>query len=425
MSTTYTIHPVKKLQGNIQIPASKSHAQRVLALALINIHETYVTGIGDSDDEKAALDVLNRLGAQVEKSGDSARIKGVALDKIEENITIHFGESGLSSRMFTPILSNISSKVHLDGSGSLLSRPMDFFQHVFDLLKVDFSSNEGKLPFTLSGPIHPASITVDGSLSSQFITGIVYGFIASKKLGKCTLHIQDPTSIPYIELSLHTLRQFGVELEWNSGNIAFNGPYSLSPTNVSIEGDWSSASFFLVAAALMGEIHIPNLSMNSFQADKALVQALQDFGAELDFSNGILVRKRESRSFEFDATHCPDLFPPLAVLAAKGTNTSKIKGVHRLTHKESNRTNALLTEFKKMGVSIEIIEDTMHIHPCQNVIGAIIDTHHDHRIAMACAILGLTANSPTQIENPMVVSKSFPSFYKLLEEYCENIQTTL
>jgi 3-phosphoshikimate 1-carboxyvinyltransferase len=245
---------------------------------------------------------------------------------------------------------------------------------------------------------------------------LILGFVASPFLKNEIIEVVNPTSIPYIELTLDVLRSFGVELKFEKNKIQFAGPYQLKQTEIEIEGDWSSASFFLVAAAILGDITIHGLNIESKQADRKILEALKDFGAEISIENGVQIIKNQSKAFDFDATHCPDLFPPLAVLASFGAGESKIKGVSRLLHKESNRAHTIQSELTKMGAKITIFDDEMRIQGIEKVNSAEINPHGDHRIAMACAIMALKADKPTIINDSKVVNKSFPDFFDYLEK---------
>jgi len=411
----YIVSPVQEFVGHIDVPASKSHAQRALALALISQEKSTLHGIGRSADELAALSVLKQAGCSIKHVGDALEITGIDLDQLDSGVYA-FGESGLCSRMLTPILSNAKSPLTLSGEGSLLVRPMHFFESFFHNTNVHITTSSGCLPLKIQGPLKPKHVTLDGSLSSQFITGVIYGYIASKHLDQVTLQVDNPTSVPYIELSLSTLKSFGVDLRFTNNTINFDGPYRLASCDLTIEGDWSSASFFMVAAAINGTIHFSNLDLNSKQADKRILDAIIKFGAQVHVDETITVSRQENYAFDFDATHCPDLFPPLAVLASQANGACRIRGVHRLLHKESNRSQAIQQEFEKFGITVEIIGDEMVIFPQHELkTPKTINTHNDHRIAMACAILGTLCKEPVQLEEAHVVNKSFPTFYDLLE----------
>lgn len=412
MSKMQHIYP-SKIAGEVVIPASKSFTQRALTCALIAKGKTLIHNAGDSDDEMAVLKLIQDAGAKVTRLPDALLIESEGFDPTRPlSLSIH--ESGLATRMLTPVLANSSKPIQLTGKGSILNRPMDFFDEVLRDLEVEFASNEGKLPFHFTGKLKPKSRTIDGSLSSQFITGLIYGYVASDQLRKEIITIENPTSVPYIHLTLEVLKSFGVELKFENNQICFDGPYELKGTNLAVEGDWSSASFLLVAGAIAGEVKVKNLSLTSEQADKRMLDALKDFGATVLTSNDtVYIKQKEKKGFDFDATHCPDLFPPLAVLASYAKTSSRIKGVHRLTHKESNRTEAILSELGKMGAIIDVEEDTMIIHPAEEIKSATIDPHGDHRMAMAASVMALGAKTSSRILKSTVVNKSFPTFFDL------------
>ena len=409
------IFPVNSINGSFQIPASKSHGQRVLACALINKNQTSIEGLGNSDDEQGLLQLISDAGAKIERNQGELIVEGIEFSEISDlNLTCR--ESGLAARMITPVLANASSFIRLDGNGSLLNRPMNQFDEVMNRLEVNFQSNEGKLPFEIHGPLIPRNIEIDGSLSSQFITGLIFGYVASPFLRKERIVVKNPTSIPYIEFTLHVLRCFGVELNFEENTIQFAGPYELTKTEIAIEGDWSSASFFLVAAAILGDINIHGLNLDSKQADIKILEALTDFGADIQLEKGVRVVKKNSNAFTFDATNCPDLFPPLAVLASFAKGESQIIGVSRLIHKESDRAQTIQSELSKLGAQISIAEDVMYIQGIEKATATEVNSHGDHRIAMACAIMALRAEGSTKIKNSEAVNKSFPDFFEYLEK---------
>jgi 3-phosphoshikimate 1-carboxyvinyltransferase len=207
-----------------------------------------------------------------------------------------------------------------------------------------------------------------------------------------------------------------VELKFEENTIQFAGPYELTKTEIAIEGDWSSASFFLVAAAILGDITIHGLNLDSKQADIKILEALTEFGADIQLEKGVRVVKKNSNAFTFDATNCPDLFPPLAVLASFAKGESQIIGVSRLIYKESNRAQTIQSELSKLGAQISIAEDVMYIQGIEKAIATEVNSHGDHRIAMACAIMALRAEGSTTIKNSEAVNKSFPDFFEYLEK---------
>lgn len=408
------INPSIGIDGTIKIPASKSFGQRSYAAALLVKGETIVHNFGNSDDENAALEIIQQAGAKVNFISEnqlSIQSDGI----IHKDLDVNCGESGLSARMFTPLLSVNSETVNIFAKGTLLSRPMHFFDEVFTDLKVQFESNQGRLPFKMKGPIIPENCVIDGSLSSQFITGLIYAYVASSNTKKVQIEIKNPTSIPYILLTLQVLSEFGVDIKFEKNILFFDGTYVLKPTSVSVEGDWSSASFLLVAAAISGSITIENLDINSSQADKKIIEALRDFGAEVTIQEtSVTVVQKERNPFRFDATHCPDLFPPLAVLAMFSEGVSTLKGVKRLANKESNRAVAIEQELGKMGAKIVVENNDMFVKGIDNSKAATVHSRGDHRIAMACAVAALKANGPVKIQEAQAINKSYPAFYEHL-----------
>ena len=410
-----TIKPANRISGIINIPSSKSHAQRAAACSLISKESTTILNFGDSKDELTALQILKQSNKII--SHEKKIIKIASSSNFDfKNKNISFNEAGLSCRLFTPILANSEQHLILNGNGSLLKRPMEIFNSVFKKLSVNFSSKNNKLPFTINGPINPKSISIDGSLSSQFISGLIYAYVGSDKLKTETIKIKNPKSVPYIELSLDVLKSFGVDLKLNKNTIHFNGPYNLKPTSITIENDWSSASFFIVAAAILGNITIKNINPNSKQADIKILSVIEEFGANVSWNkNDLNISKNKCLSFDFDASNSPDLFPPLAVLASFGSKTSSIKGVERLYAKESNRAQTINSELSKLGANIKISKDTMFVSPRSAPVNFNVSSCNDHRIAMAASIFALMLNKPTLIKDSSAVNKSFPSFYKLLD----------
>lgn len=407
------------LKGTIQAPASKSSMQRACAAALVKKGVTIIENPGHSNDDKAALDIILRLGAKATHEGNEWRIESDGVKPVAE--AINCGESGLSIRMFTPLAALSEKAITINGSGSLVTRPMDFFDAILPQLDVAIKSKDGKLPLVLQGPLRPGDIEVDGSLSSQFLTGLLLAYAASDATN-VSIQVNNLKSKPYIDLTLDVMKQFGLKLPENRNyeEFVFGGATENSnsneTTNYTVEGDWSGGAFLLVAGAISGHITIRGLDLASTQADKKIIDALMDANAGIAIEGkSIQMHAAKMKAFHFDATDCPDLFPPLVALAAYCNGQSTIKGVSRLAHKESNRALTLQEEFGKMGVQVDLDDDTMTIQGGSGVKGAVVHSRHDHRIAMACAVAALQAEGETAIEEAQAVNKSYPDFYKNLK----------
>jgi 3-phosphoshikimate 1-carboxyvinyltransferase len=316
--------------------------------------------------------------------------------------------------MFTPIAALSAEELTITGSGSLRTRPMNFFDEIFPQLGIRIKSDNGKLPMVIQGPLQPRNIEVDGSLSSQFLTGLLMAYSAAGAKD-VTITVRDLKSKPYIDLTLKVLKDFG----WNVVNndhksFYFPGDNELQKETLHyrVEGDWSGAAFLLVAGAIAGDIVIKGLDPFSTQADKAVLLAMQSAGVSMSITpDQIEVRRSPLKAFHFDATECPDLFPPLVALASVCEGKTVIEGARRLTHKESDRALTLQQEFGKMGVGIELQDDLMIIEGVKQLSAAITHSRHDHRIAMACAVAALRADGPVVIEEAEAINKSYPDFY--------------
>ena len=408
------------IKGTLQAPASKSSMQRACAAALLRRGVTVLHNPGHSHDDLAALDTIQKLGARVEGGKDGTlTISSKGVDPVSE--LINCGESGLGVRMFTPIAALSGKPLVINGKGSLLTRPLHFFDDIFPQLGIRIHSNQGHLPLSIQGPLQPADITVDGSLSSQFLTGLLMAFASAGAEGK-VIRVNDLKSKPYIDLTMSVLRHFGWKVTHRAHEtFHFEGsptPAEADPLHYTVEGDWSGGAFLLVAGAIAGPVDIEGLDPDSTQADKAVLKALTDAGAALSINgNSITVTPQSLKAFSFDATDCPDLFPPLVALAAYCNGTTVLRGVRRLQHKESDRATTLQQEFGKLGIHITLEGDFMHVHGGTGVSGGQVTSHNDHRIAMACAVAALKATAPVTIAQAQAIDKSYTDFYQHLRAW--------
>ncbi len=398
------------VDGRVSANASKSAMQRAIAATLMANGHSTINNPGLSNDCVAAMKVAEGLGATVKFQND--RVEIISHGVNPHSSVINCGESGLGIRMFTPIAALSSKEITIEGEGSLRNRPVDFFEEVLPALSVDCKTKDGKPPLKIRGPLEAKNITVDGSLSSQFLTGLLmaYGAVAENK----TITVENLTSRPYIELTLRLMQHFGVRVEHeNLERFHFGVRQRYRARDYMVEGDWSGAAFLLVAGAIGGEIEVDNLNVLSAQSDTAILEALEKAGAKVVRGMfAIVVEKAPLKAFEFDATQCPDLFPPLVALAANCKGVTKIKGARRLVHKESNRSEALQEEFGKMGIEVKVEGDDMFITGGTGIRTAAVHSHNDHRVAMACATAALNADGPVKIAVAEAVNKSYPEFWK-------------
>ena len=406
----------RTVRGTIKPPASKSVMQRAIAISALAQGTSHLFGYSSSNDSDAALKIAENLGATVSVDGEQVTIVGGLKPK---TLTLNCGEAGLGIRMFTPIASLWHEAITLQGEGSLKKRPVDVLEAPLRQLGVQISTNNGFVPVQVCGPMLGGYANVDGSLSSQILTGLLIAAPYARK--DVILCVKDLKSKPYIDITLDMMKKFGVSVgrhDYDSFVIPAEQTYKAQ--DFCVEGDWSGAAFLLVAAALNGDVTVENISMDSCQADKAIVDALLKVGAKVVINNNsISVAHSQLHAFSFDATECPDLFPPLVSLAAHCDGATKIQGVSRLAHKESNRALVLQQEFAKLGTKIDLDGDMMIIHG-GTLQGGKMHANNDHRIAMAGAVAALLAQSSVEIENPECVAKSYPEFWEDLEKMQKN-----
>lgn len=401
-----------QIEGEAAAPPSKSLMIRAAAGGLLAQGETVILNPSGCDDARAVLRVIESLGASITPVKKAVRIQG-GLAPGASLITC--GESGLCLRMMTPIAALTDGILTLTGGGTLRKRPMDMVIAPLKALGTYCITNDGYPPIRIRGPLQGGKVEVDGSLSSQFITGLLMALPLC--LEDSEVIVSALNSRPYIDLTLAMLRRFGIEIESDMEYSRFRipGRQSYQPMTYSVEGDWSGASFLLTAGALAGRVDVTGLALDSLQGDRRVLEALESAGAKVSATpERIRVEAAELKGFDFDATECPDLFPPLAALACGCQGRSTIRGVERLRHKESDRALAIVEELKKLGGKFRVTSSRMEITGT-TLRGGEMDSRNDHRIAMAGAVAGLVAREGVAITNWQAVAKSYPGFFRDLK----------
>jgi 3-phosphoshikimate 1-carboxyvinyltransferase len=402
-------------KGKVTIPGSKSVAQRAIAGAMLANGKSLIYQAGKSGDVSSALFLARACGADVERK-EPIIITGNGINPSSE---MSAGESGLASRMFLPLIALSDKQVTLHGEGSLLARPFEILEKVLPSLGVDCRSNQGKLPFRIKGPLRGGEIKIDGSTSSQFVTGLLMALPLCEE--DSIIYVENAISKPYLQLTLDVMNEFGIQIEHTDLSV-FNirGNQSYKPCELIVPGDWSAASNFLVLGALTSEVGISmdNPGNRFTQADSHILDVLISAGVNIEITEtSISVKKSEIKSFTCDLRNSPDLFPPLAVLAVFADGPSILKGAKRLVFKESNRAMVIVDEFAKAGIEVEVDGDDMIVHP-GTPENTIMDARNDHRIAMAAAVLA-SASKGMRIRDAHSVDKSFPDFFDQLDRIRE------
>lgn len=446
------------VSGTARAPASKSSMQRAAACAALASGSSSLRSPSLCADGLAALAVAEALGAGVSIGPDRVDIRGIGFGEgrsrdgsrdasfppsdgasIAPRI-LFCGESGLSLRMFAPIAALFPGESVLEARGSLLSRPVTAIEAPLAGLGAEASTAGGFPPVRVRGPLRGGSIEVDAGTSSQFLSGL----LVALPLAPLDSEVSVPriVSSGYVGLTLRTMAAFGIEVEAAPDLSRFRiaGRRRYAGRDFTVEGDWSGAAFLLVAAAISGReggrLSVEGLRLDSGQPDRAIMDALALAGARVETAPvpggtaSIRVMRAGLRAFEFDAGGCPDLFPPLAVLAASCEGVTTLRGASRLAAKESDRASALREELGKLGVAIEVEGDFMRIRGdaqrgCTEgggerakhaAAGPVrIDPRGDHRMAMAAAVAALSGGATAEIEGAECVTKSWPSFFEDLE----------
>jgi 3-phosphoshikimate 1-carboxyvinyltransferase len=406
--------------------------QRALVCAALAEGRSELSNPSYCADAAAALGIVEALGSVCERGEGFLSVRGGILAPSsslaragaapgegagEPPFRLSCGESGLLMRMFAPIAALSPGAVELVGEGSLASRPVSMMTGPLAALGVSCATNGGLPPVRLRGPLRGGRATVDASSSSQFLTGLLMALPLAAK--DSVLDVPRIVSRGYIDLTMETMRAFGVAVERSGDYSRFEipGGQSYRPTHFEVEGDWSGGAFLLVAGAIAAEkgLVVEGLPASSAQPDRAVIEALSSAGARLSQGdNSVSVSRASLRAFDFDATDCPDLFPPLVALAAACCGVSTLRGAARLRNKESDRASSLAEGFLSLGVPVEVEGDLMRVRGGK-IRGGAVDAHNDHRIAMAAAVAALASSEGVEIEGPECVKKSWPEFFEDLD----------
>ena len=438
------------------MPCSKSFAQRAIIAAALAEGVSHLRGYTPCGDNEAALQVARNLGAEVTVTDNEVVIRGISAEAgslvlqsgADGNPSLHVGESGLLTRMVTPLMAQLSeSPVTLTGEKTLLGRPLTGAREIMESLGAEICSltdntdpdTPVSVPLKVAGPLKAGRTEISGKHGSQIISGLLMALPFADR--NSSLIVKEPKSIPYMFITLEVLKKFGIKVgnEMLGGRdfLESNGDWSLCTemvfkvkggqkyraADMDIEGDWSAAANFLVAGAVFGKAVLKGLDTTSLQADLSIMDILMDAGASLSQLDGnkgdITVQRAPMRAFNVDASNCPDLFPIISVLAAFCQGTSRLAGVGRLANKESDRARAILDMLTQMGVTASVEGDEMLIEGqslAQRILtgallkGGAYTSHHDHRMVMALKVAELGADGPIEIDDEGCVAKSFPGF---------------
>ncbi|AAD19176.1 3-phosphoshikimate 1-carboxyvinyltransferase [Chlamydia pneumoniae TW-183] len=412
---TYKVSP-SSVYGNAFIPSSKSHTLRAILWASVAEGKSIIYNYLDSPDTEAMICACKQMGASIKKFPQILEIVGNPLAIFPKYTLIDAGNSGIVLRFMTALACVFSKEITVTGSSQLQRRPMaPLLQALRNFgASFHFSSDKSVLPFTMSGPLRSAYSDVEGS-DSQFASALAVA--CSLAEGPCSFTIIEPKERPWFDLSLWWLEK--LHLPYSCSDTTYSFPGSSHPQGFSyhVTGDFSSAAFIAAAALLsksLQPIRLRNLDILDIQGDKIFFSLMQNLGASIQYDNEeILVFPSSFSGGSIDMDGCIDALPILTVLCCFADSPSHLYNARSAKDKESDRILAITEELQKMGACIQPTHDGLLVNPSP-LYGAVLDSHDDHRIAMALTIAALYASGDSRIHNTACVRKTFPNFVQTL-----------
>ena len=410
------IYP-SKLKGEVKIPPSKSMAHRAIICAALSDGLCIIENIDYSDDIIATIDAMNSLGAKIVKHKDYIEVIGAygSDEKPQETRIIDCNESGSTLRFLVPISLLFKGSSKFIGRGNLGKRPLTTYYNIFERQGIEYSYEEGNLNLVINGELNPGTFEVEGNVSSQFITGLLFTLPLLKEDSKIII-TTEMESKGYIDLTLRAMSDFGVEIINNNyREFIIKGNQKYNARNYRVEGDYSQAAFFLCADSLGNDVLCKDLDLNSLQGDKEVIYILERMNVIFN-ANDIGVNgttNGELISTVIDGSQCPDIIPVLTSVAALTKGTTEIINAGRLRIKECDRLAAVTSELNKLGAKIIEKEDGLVVTGVEKLQGGVeVWSHKDHRIAMTLAIASTRCEEPIVIKDYECIAKSYPNFFE-------------
>ena len=409
----------KKLGGTIPIPPSKSYSHRaIIAAALATSNKdkevSRIDNLKYSVDITTTTEIMENWGANIEIGEDFEIIKGNSGIVNPKDEYTQCNESGSTIRFLIPIGLSSNNKIVFDGKGKLVERPLDSYYKIFDEQGIKYSNNNGWLPLNVDGQLKPGKYEIEGNISSQYITGLLYALPLLN--GDSELRINKTLeSKGYIDLTLEILEMSGIKVENNNYKSFFiKGNQKYNPFDYVIEGDYSQVAFWIVAGILGSEIKCLHVKKDSLQGDREIIEIVQRMGANVEiFDDYIIVKPSQTYGTVIDISQCPDIGPILTVLAALSKGETKIINAERLRIKESDRITSIKTELNKLGANVEEVGDSLVINGVERLTGSTeLSAWNDHRIAMSLAIASIKCDGEIVIDEAESVKKSYPHFWE-------------
>ena len=425
-----TLSPITAVEGTINLPGSKSLSNRALLLAALAKGTTKVVNLLDSDDIRHMLNAFSSLGVKYQLSDDKTicEIEGLGGSfNIQDGLSLFLGNAGTAMRPLTAALclkGQKTGEIILTGESRMKERPI---LHLVNALhqagaEIRYLENEGYPPLAIrNSGIKGGKLKIDGSISSQFLTALLMSAPLAENDTEIEI-IGELVSKPYIDITLSMMKDFGVHVEnhdYQKFYVKCNQSY-ISPGKYLVEGDASSASYFLAAGAIKGKVKVTGIGKNSIQGDRLFADVLEKMGAKITWGEDFIqAEHNELHGIDMDMNHIPDAAMTIATTALFANSETVIRNIYNWRVKETDRLTAMATELRKIGAEIEEGEDFIRIHPLafNQFKHADIETYNDHRMAMCFSLIALS-NTSVSILDPKCTSKTFPKFFYEFEKIC-------
>ena len=408
-----------KLNGTIEIPPSKSYSHRaVIAAALAeNGKKSKIDNLKFSVDITTTTDIMENWGAEIERFESALEIIGNGGKVVPRDKYVQCNESGSTIRFLIPVGITSKNELVFDGKGKLVDRPLDSYYRIFDKQGLKYETTGGKLPLTVNGKLKPGNYEIDGNISSQFITGLLYALPLLEGDSKLIIN-KNLESKGYVDLTLEILKLAGIEIvnnDYKSFDIRGNQTYK--PFDYTVEGDYSQVAFWIVAGIISAnrdnEVKCLHVNKNSLQGDREIIEIVTRMGANLEiFDDYVIVKPSKTKGTVIDISQCPDIGPVLTVLAALSEGETRIINGERLRIKESDRITSIKTELNKLGGNVSEEGDSLIIQGIEGFRGGVtVNAWNDHRIAMSLAVASTRCEKEIILEEAESVRKSYPHFW--------------
>ena len=407
------------LNGTIEIPPSKSYSHRaVIAAALAeNGKKSKIDNLKFSVDITTTTDIMENWGAEIERFESALEIIGNGGKVVPRDKYVQCNESGSTIRFLIPVGITSENELVFDGKGKLVDRPLDSYYKIFKEQGLKYETTGGKLPLTVNGKLKPGNYEIDGNISSQFITGLLYALPLLEEDSKLIIN-KNLESKGYVDLTLEILKLAGIEIvnnDYKSFDIRGNQTYK--PFDYTVEGDYSQVAFWIVAGIISAnrdnEVKCLHVNKNSLQGDREIIEIVTRMGAKLEiFDDYVIVKPSKTKGTIIDISQCPDIGPVLTVLAALSEGETRIINGERLRIKESDRITSIKTELNKLGGNVSEEGDSLIIQGVEGFRGGVtVNAWNDHRIAMSLAVASTRCEKEIILEEAESVRKSYPHFW--------------